>query len=38
MRFPPGPAAGDFGAILLAGAPAFLNVIPSCWNKRHTAP
>jgi hypothetical protein len=39
MRLPPGPAAGDVGAILLAGVQNFfLKVIPSCRKKRHTAP
>ena len=39
MRFPPDPAAGNVGAILLAGVQRFfLNVIPSCLKKRHTAP
>jgi hypothetical protein len=33
-----GPAAGDVGAILLAGGQASLNVIPSRWRKLHTAP
>jgi hypothetical protein len=39
MRLPPDPAAGDVGAILLVGVQRFfLNVIPSCLKKRHTAP
>jgi hypothetical protein len=38
IRLPPGPAASDVGAILFAGRRFFLNVIPSCLKKRHTAP
>jgi hypothetical protein len=38
MRLPPGPAAGDVGAILLAGVQDFFKGDPSCLKKRHTAP
>ena|SRR6516225_8557935 len=38
MCLPPDPATGDVGAILPAGVQCFLNVIPSCLKKRHTAP
>ena len=38
MCLPPDPATGDVGAILFAGVQCFLNVIPSCLKKRHTAP
>src|SRR5262249_19065813 len=36
MRLPPGPAASDVGAVLLAGMQGFFNVIPSCLKQRHT--
>jgi hypothetical protein len=39
VRLPPDAAAGDVGAILLAGVCGFfLKVILSYLKKRHTAP
>jgi hypothetical protein len=38
MRFPAPPPAGDVSTILLAGAHAFLKLIPSSLSSRHTEP
>jgi hypothetical protein len=38
MCFPPDPAAGDVGRSCSLACSIFLNVIPSCLKKRHTAP
>jgi hypothetical protein len=37
ILFPLRPTSGDVGTILLAGAQAFLKLMPSCSKKCHTA-